>query len=62
MSPPPPPPPPPPAAAAPPPPPPSVSAPSTGGVDRSQLLSSISGFSKGALKKTVTVDKSKPKF
>ncbi|EGG13467.1 vasodilator-stimulated phosphoprotein [Cavenderia fasciculata] len=42
-----------------PPPPPPVSKPA-GGQGRSALLGSIEGFSKGALKKTVTVDKSSP--
>lgn len=54
-----PPPPPPPAPGAPPPPPPpvAVARPAAG---RGALLDSIEGFKKGGLKKTVTVDKSKP--
>ncbi|KAJ8302273.1 hypothetical protein KUTeg_021260 [Tegillarca granosa] len=48
--------PPPPAAAVPPPPPPASSS------GRGALLSSITGFSKGGLKKVATVDKSKPKL
>ena len=58
-----------PAPPPPPPPPPAIqassansSAPPLPSSDRSNLLSSIEGFSKGALKKTVTVDKSKPKL
>ena len=62
---PPPPPPPPPSAnrmSAPvPPPPPPVPSGSSSTPDRSQLLSSIAGFSKNGLKKTVTNDRSKPK-
>lgn len=50
-------PPPPPSAIPPPPPSPAIVSP-----DRSQLLSSITGFSKTGLKKAVTNDKSKPKL
>lgn len=54
-------PPPPPLAAPPPPPAPSSAPPPSGDKTRGALLGSISSFKKGGLKKTVTVDKSKPK-
>jgi len=54
-------PPPPPSAAPPPPPAPSSAPPPSGEKSRGALLGSISSFSKGGLKKVVTVDKSKPK-
>lgn len=57
----PPPPPPPPAAAAPPAPPPAGPPPASEGGGRGVLLSSITGFSKGGLKKAKTNDRSGPK-
>ena len=55
-------PPPPPSTAPAPPPPAPSSAPPPSSSGRGALLSSITGFQKGGLKKTVTVDKSAPKL
>jgi len=52
-----------PASIPPPPPPPPVAPPvvAEGSADRSSLLSAISGFKKGKLKKQTTIDKSGPR-